>query len=76
MTGPVSREDLEQARDQIIERLDAMDKSVEGMRSQNSAEHGSLFSKLLHLTEIAHWLKAAWIRFTILPPPPDDKPPR
>lgn len=48
----------------ILARLDSLEKSVEGMRSQNSAEHGSLFTKLLHLTEVMHWIRAKWIRFT------------
>lgn len=44
--------------------MDAFDVSIEGMRSQNSHEHGSIFSKLTHTTELMHWLKAQWMKFT------------
>jgi hypothetical protein len=51
----------------ILARLDGLEKSVEGMRAQNSAEHGSLFTKLLHLTEVMHWLRDKWNKFTRAP---------
>ena len=47
-------------------------KAVEGNRTQNSLEHGSLFTKMTHLGNLMGWLKEAWRRFSILPPPPDE----
>lgn len=47
---------------------------LEQLREQNSAEHGSLFTKMTHLGNLMSWLKDAWKRFSILPPPPADPP--
>jgi hypothetical protein len=47
---------------------------LEHLREQNSIEHGSLFTKMTHLGNLMGWLKAAWHRFSILPPPPADIP--
>lgn len=76
MSEPASRDDLEAAKEAIIKRINSMDDSVNNMRDQNSAEHGSLFSKQSNLTNLMNWLKDAWIRFTIMSPPPEDKPPK
>lgn len=65
MNEPVTREDLEKAKAEIIERIRIMDASVESMRSQNSAEHGSLFTKLSYITELTVWLKSQWSKFKI-----------
>lgn len=54
------REDIAKIEQRVI----AMKDSVENMRAQNSAEHGSLFSKLIHITDLMHWLKDKWIKFT------------
>jgi hypothetical protein len=64
MTEHATREDLEKAKDAIVDRINAMDRSVEGMRAQNSAEHGSIFTKLLHISELMHWLRGQWERFS------------
>lgn len=71
MNEPATREDLEKAKQAIIDAIKVMDDSVEAMRGQNSAEHGSLFTKLLHVTELMHWLRAKWEKFMALPTPPD-----
>lgn len=76
MTDPATREDVEKAKREILERLGTVDASVEAMRGQNSAEHGSLFSKLLHITEVVHWVKSKWERFTRVPDPNDKPPPK
>ena len=74
VSDPATREDLEKASKAIIAKVDAMDRSVNNMRDQNSAEHGSLFSKLLHITELMIWLKAKWERFTRVPDgPPENR---
>lgn len=64
MSEPATREDLERMRDALTERIQIMDNSVNAMRSQNSAEHGSLFTKLSFISEIVVWIKAQWIRFS------------
>lgn len=64
MNDPASREDLEAARDRITAKLDEMAKSVENMRSQNSAEHGAIHGVMRSVLEAMHWLKAKWIAFT------------
>jgi hypothetical protein len=71
MNEPASKEDLEK----VLQRLDDVEKSVEGMRSQNSAEHGSLFTKMTHITELMHWLRAKWERFMGPPAPTIPTPP-
>lgn len=71
MAEPATKEDLEIVKRAVIERLDAMDSSVENMRSQNSSEHGSLFAKLTYITEMTIWLKSKWINFTRAPDPND-----
>lgn len=72
MTDPADKEDVKV----LVAKIDTLGRSVEGMRAQNSAEHGSLFTKLLHITELMHWLRDSWKRFMYLPPPPPDKPPK
>jgi hypothetical protein len=62
----------EPATKEDIAKLEA---SIEGMRAQNSAEHGSLFTKLLRITELMTWLKAKWERF-IGPDEPGPPPPK
>lgn len=70
MSDHATKEDI--AR--IDKRLDEVNKSVEGMRAQNSAEHGAIASVVRSALDGVSWLKAAWRRFTILPaPPPDPK---
>ena len=64
MSDPINREDLERVRADLASRIEGIDRSVEGMRSQNSAEHGSLFGKLTLIAELVGWLKAQWQRFT------------
>ncbi len=75
MNEPATKEDLERVRVELIDRMNTVDRSMEGLRSQNSAEHGSLFSKLLHITEALHWIRARWERFTRIPdgPPPENR---
>lgn len=72
---PATREDVENAKRDIIKSIVKMDDSVENMRKQNSAEHGNQLAKLLHLTEILHWVRAKWERFTRVPDPNDKPPP-
>lgn len=64
MSDQVTRDDLEKAKTDIIERIRVMDASVEAMRSQNSAEHGSLSTKLDYITLAVRWLKSQWEKFT------------
>lgn len=75
MNEPATKEDLEAAKAVLIERLGKIDRALDGLRKQNSAEHGSLFIKQTHLTNLMHWIKDAWSKFSILPPPPVIKPP-
>jgi hypothetical protein len=70
MNEPASKEDMKV----LVEKLDQLGDSVKGMRDQNSAEHGSLFLKMTHLGNLMGWLKDAWRRFSILPPPPEERP--
>lgn len=72
MTDPATKEDLEKAAKLVIERLERLDDSVENMRGQNSAEHGSLFSKLTYITEMLIWIKTKWQRFMRHPDPNDN----
>ena len=72
MKEPADKEDVKA----LVEKLDQLGESVKGMRSQNSIEHGSLFTKLTHLGNLMGWLKDAWRRFSILPPPPMEIPPK
>lgn len=73
MNEPASKEDVER----LATRLGEVEKSVKGMREQNSAEHGSLFLKLTHLGNLMAWIRDAWKRFSILPEPPEEtKPPK
>jgi hypothetical protein len=48
----------------LRDQLDELKQSVEGMRAQNSAEHDSIIARVMHMTEIVHWLKAQWERFS------------
>lgn len=73
MMEPATKDDLEHVRIELTIRINAMQESVENMRGQNSAEHGSLFSKLLHLTELLHWVRARWERFTRVPDGPPER---
>lgn len=66
MSDPADKDDVKV----LVEKLGKLGESIEGMRAQNSAEHGSLFTKMLHVTELMHWLRARWQRFMDLPPPP------
>jgi hypothetical protein len=70
MSEPADKEDVKV----LVDRLDKLGESFKGLREQNSAEHGSLFTKLTFITSLTGWLKDSWIRFTILPPPPVVKP--
>jgi len=74
MTDPATKEDLEKVEKKVLERLDRMDDSVENMRGQNSAEHGSLFTKLTYITEMMVWIKQKWTNF--MRHEPHDKPPK
>lgn len=62
-----SKEDLEKLRQEMHTRHDQTERSVEAMRGQNSAEHGSLFSKLTYVTEMLVWVKTKWVQFTRTP---------
>ncbi len=74
VSDPATKEDLERVRIELVTRINSMGRSLEGMRSQNSAEHGSLFSKLLNITEVLHWVRARWERFTRVPDgPPENR---
>lgn len=64
---PASKEDVEKLRQEMHERFGQTERSVEAMRGQNSAEHGSLFSKLSYITEMLVWVKTKWIQFTRTP---------
>jgi hypothetical protein len=64
---PATKGDLEKLRQEMHERSSAIERSVEGMRGQNSAEHGSLFSKLTYITEMLVWVKTRWEKFTRSP---------
>lgn len=76
MTEPATKEDLDKTAQTILDRLGKIDDSVENMRGQNSAEHGSLFSKLTYISEMMVWIKTQWTRFTRAPDhPPQDRPP-
>lgn len=63
MNEPADKDDVKMLADKL-----------DGLRVQNSIEHGSLFSKMTHLGSLMGWLKDAWRRFSILPPPPPDPP--
>jgi hypothetical protein len=69
MNEPASKEDVKA----LVEKLDQLGDSFKGLRDQNSAEHGSLFTKMTHLTNLMTWLKEGWRRFSILPDPPEDR---
>ena len=49
--------------DDIDSDMQKLIKSVESMRSQNSAEHGAMESKMSYMTSTMLWLKAKWERF-------------
>lgn len=70
MNEPADKEDVKT----LVTKLDQLGTSVENMRAQNSAEHGSLFTKMLNITNVVNWLKTAWLKFQILPPPPPEPP--
>jgi hypothetical protein len=80
MSDNATREDVEKAKKEIIDRIVAMDNSVsqgiEGHRQQQSAEHGTILAKLLHNNELLHWIRSRWERFTRDPtagPAPKEK---
>ena len=63
------RDELEEARHQeLVEKLDQLKREqregLEGFRQQQSAEHGTLFSKLTYITELMIWIKVRWEKFT------------
>lgn len=64
MSEPATKEDVEQLRQEMKAEFRATNASVEGMRSQNSAEHGSFYSALQSLREGINWLRTKWERFT------------
>lgn len=64
---PATKEDVEKLRQEMHHRFEQSDRSMEGMRGQNSAEHGSLFSKLTYITEMLVWVKTKWVQFTRMP---------
>lgn len=70
MTEPADKEDVKV----LVTKLDKLGDSIEGMRSQNSAEHGSLYGLMEACATGISWIKAAWRRFSILPAPPADPP--
>lgn len=72
------KQEIEQAKEELLAAILRLEKlmgetviitsrSIEGMRSQNSAEHGSLFSKLEYISAALAWIKAKWERFTRTP---------
>lgn len=71
MSEPATKEDVEALRVEMHARFERSDASVEGMRSQNSAEHGSIIMKLLHVTQLMHWLRAKWEHFSHNGQPPE-----
>lgn len=78
MSEPATKEDIEALRLDVASlesRVEAARISVDNMRAQNSAEHGSLFTKLLHITDLMHWLRDKWDRF-MGPPAPGAKLPK
>lgn len=73
MNDPATKEDIEAAKAVLVEQLGKLDKSLKGMREQNSLEHGSLFTKMTHVGNLMGWLRDAWHRFSILPTPPEER---
>jgi hypothetical protein len=74
MNDELSQE-IEKAKEEVLVAIARLEKltsesvivnnrSIEAMRSQNSAEHGSLFSKLEFIATSVHWLKKQWEKFT------------
>jgi hypothetical protein len=66
-TEPATKGDVEKLRQEMHARFELHDRQVEGMRTQNSHEHGSLFTKLIYITEMLVWIKTKWIAFTRTP---------
>jgi hypothetical protein len=68
MSENSTREDLEKAKQAIIERINELDRKhetgMEGWRQQQSAEHGALFSVMRSILEGVNWLRAKWEKFT------------
>ena len=64
MNEPATKEDVENLRKEMHSRFEQTDRSMEGMRGQNSAEHGTLFSQHRYMTELMVWIKTKWERFT------------
>ena len=67
--------EIEAAKEEILVAVARLEKlmgesvivtnrSIEGMRSQNSSEHGSLFAKLEYLSIAVTWIKSRWEKFT------------
>ena len=69
--SPATKEDVATLRREMHSRFEQTDRNVEGMRGQNSAEHGSLFSQNRYMTEIMVWLKSKWMSFSRNEPPKD-----
>lgn len=59
-------EAVEASEERIAGKIETVAQSLEGLRAQNSAEHGSLFSKLTRITEMVAYLKSQWEKFTRL----------
>jgi len=76
MNDPATKQDVEILRKEMHERFEISEASMEGMRGQNSAEHGSIITKLLHIGELMLWLKSQWSRMWRASDGPPDSPPK
>lgn len=71
---PATREDVENAKREIIARIVAMDRSVEGMRSQNSNEHKAMQSMLRWTHQNINRILDRFGFLTAKEPAPKEKP--
>ena len=74
MSDPATKDDLEQVKRELLVRIDRLDtkqeSQSEGLRQQNSAEHGAMQSVLLSVREMLVWIKNQWVRFSRNDSPP------
>jgi hypothetical protein len=60
LSEPATKEQLEQAKQSVLDRLDALEKrtaiGMEGFRQQQSAEHGAHQASLISLREGIYWI--------------------
>lgn len=62
-------EELDRAKRELLAAIARIDRSMQGHRTQMSAEHSAQDSKLSHLVEMVVWLKTKWEKFTRSPDP-------